>query len=193
MSVTAVPIQPIARRKLVWLWLGILAAVAIGVGLAFAGTASTIAAKGTPEQFLAWNAGQPGVVTTDSGLPYRVLEEGEGAKPTDADVALVSYKGELRDGAVFDQNERAPMPVAQVVPGFSEALKLMSRKAKYRIWIPPALGYKDQETGPIPANSVLIFDVELIDFIPAAVLQQMQMQQMQGLPGGGAPGAPGGQ
>ena len=192
MSVTAVPIQPIARRKLVWLWLGVLAAIAIAVGLAFAGTASTIAAKGTPEQFLAWNANQPGVKTTDSGLQYRVLEEGEGAKPTDADVVLVNYKGELRDGTVFDQNERSPFPVAQVVPGFSEGLKLMKKGGKVRLWIPPALGYKDAETGPIPANSVLIFDVELIDFIPAAVLQQMQMQQMQGLPGG-APGAPGGQ
>lgn len=189
-NVTAVPIRPTARGKIATLWLGVAAAAALGAAAAFAGTSAVIAERGTPEQFLAWNAGQSGVVTTASGLQYRVLEPGEGETPTDADVVLVNYKGELRDGTVFDQNERAPFPVNQVVPGFSEALKLMPKGAKYRIWIPPSLGYGAEDTGPIPGNSVLIFDVEMIDFIPAAVLQQMQMQ---GMPGGPPPaGAPGG-
>jgi FKBP-type peptidyl-prolyl cis-trans isomerase FkpA len=118
-----------------------------------------------------------------------VIEAGEGGKPTDADVALISYKGTLRDGTVFDENSRAPLPVAQVVPGFSEGLKQMQKGGKYRLWIKPELGYGERQTGPIPAGSLLVFDVELIEFLPMAVLQQMQMQQMmgQGAPGAGVP------
>ena len=81
-----------------------------------------------------------------------------------------------------------------VVPGFSEALKLMSKGAKYRFWIKPSLAYGNKTTGPIPANSVLVFDLELLDFLPESVIRQMQaqQQQMQGAipPGAGAvPGA----
>lgn len=187
MSVTAVPIQPTPRRVLAMLWLGLALVVAAAVALAWFGTSAAVAQTGTNEQFLAWNARQPGVQTTASGLQYKVLKEGEGAHPTDADVALIKYKGALRDGTVFDQNERAPLPVSQVVPGFSEGLKLMRKGGQYRLWIKPELGYGDRDTGgAIPPNSVLVFDVDLIDFIPMAVLQQMQMQQMMG--GQGAPG-----
>jgi hypothetical protein len=191
MSVTAVPIAPTPRRVLVMLWGGLALALTLAVWLAFAGTSRAIAQTGTTEQFLEWNAKQSGVQTTASGLQYKVVEAGEGNRPTDADVALISYKGTLRDGTVFDQNERAPLPVAQVVPGFSEGLKLMQKGGKYRLWIKPELGYGARETGPIPANSLLVFDVEMIEFIPQAVLQQMQMQQMMN--GGGAPGAVPGQ
>ena len=152
-----------------------------------------VAQTGSNEQFLAWNARQSGVQTTASGLQYKVLKEGDGPRPTDADVTLVSYKGTLRDGTVFDQNERAPLPVAQVVPGFSEGLKLMQKGGKYRLWIKPELGYGDRDTGgTIPPNSVLTFDVELLEFIPMAVLQQMQMQQMMGGQGGAPQGTPSG-
>lgn len=191
MSVTAVPLRPVRRGTLIKLWAGIaLTAVAAGA-LAWTGTSSTIAANGTSEQYLAWNGKQTGVVTTASGLQYRVIEPGEGEKPTDSDVVLVNYKGTLRDGKVFDQAERAPFPVDQVVPGFSEGMKLMPKGAKYRFWIPPALGYGEAPQGDaIPANSLLVFDVEMIDFIPAALLRQMQMQQqMQGGAGAPPPGA----
>jgi FKBP-type peptidyl-prolyl cis-trans isomerase FkpA len=189
MSVTAVPIAPTPRRVLAMLWGGLALVLAAAVALAWFGTGAAIAQTGSNDQFLAWNAGQPGVRTTASGLQYKMLEAGEGARPTDADVALINYKGALRDGTVFDQNERAPLPVAQVVPGFSEGLKLMQKGGKYRLWIKPELGYGARETGPIPAESLLVFDVELIEFIPMTVLQQMQQQQMMG----GAPGAtPGG-
>lgn len=195
MSVTTVPLQPVKKRVLVLLWLGIALAVVVAVAAAWAGTESTVGAKdGTNEQFLTWNARQKGVVTTPSGLEYQVIKEGTGDKPAATDVVLVGYKGALRGGKVFDQNERAPMPVNEVIPGFSEGLKLMNRGAKYRFWIPPAIGYGDKDVGDgaIPANSLLVFDVELIDFIPAAVLQQMQQQQqMQGAPGGPAGAAPG--
>lgn len=190
MSVTAVPLQPVPRRILIALWAGIALAIVAALLFAWAGTAQTVAAKGTPAQFLAWNAHQPGVKTTADGLQYRVLKEGIGAHPTDADVVLINYKGMLRDGTVFDQNQKAPLPVAQVVPGFSEGLKLMQKGGKYRLWIKPELGYGDRDTGgAIPPNSLLIFDVELLDFIPAQVLQQMQMQQMMQQQGG-TPGAP---
>ena len=81
------------------------------------------------------------------------------------------------------------MPLSGVVPGFAEALKLMPKGAKYRFWIPPQLGYGDKASGPIPANSTLVFDVELIDFLPEATVRQMQQQQMMqgGVPGGAMP------
>ncbi|MFD1610720.1 FKBP-type peptidyl-prolyl cis-trans isomerase [Sphingomonas tabacisoli] len=192
-SVTAVPIEPTSRRVLTMLWLGLAVIVAAAVALAWFGTSAAVAQTGTNDQFLAWNARQAGVQTTASGLQYKVLKAGEGGRPTDADVALIKYKGTLRDGTVFDQNDRAPLPVAQVVPGFSEGLKLMQKGGKYRLWIPPALGYGDRDTGgAIPPNSVLVFDVDLLEFIPMQVLQQMQMQQMMRGQQGGAPGMPGG-
>jgi FKBP-type peptidyl-prolyl cis-trans isomerase FkpA len=190
MSVTAVPIAPTPRRVLVMLWGGLLVALLVAAAAAWAGTGAVRGDKdGTNEQFLAWNARQAGVRTTASGLQYQVLREGTGASPTDADVALINYVGSLRDGKVFDQNQRTPFPVAQVVPGFSEGLKLMKKGGKYRLWIKPELGYGDRDTGGvIPPNSVLIFDVELLEFIPLALLQQMQQQQMMGgqgaVPGG---------
>lgn len=193
MSVTAVPIPPTPRRVLTMIWVGLAAVIVAAIALAWVGTGAAVAQTGTNDQFLAWNARQPGVQTTASGLQYQVLKPGEGPHPTDADVTLIKYKGTLRDGTVFDQNERAPLPVAQVVPGFSEGLKLMQKGGQYRLWIKPELGYGDRDTGgAIPPNSVLVFDVDMIEFIPMAVLQQMQMQQQMG-GGQGVPGGPGGQ
>ena len=129
--------------------------------------------------FLLKNRYAEGVVQTPSGLQYKVLKPGQGAKPTDADIALITYTGKLTDGTEFDKSDTpVPMPVAGVVPGFSEALKLMSKDAEYRIWIKPELGYGAKAAGPIPANSVLSFDVKLIDFLPEAVVRQMQAAQM---------------
>jgi FKBP-type peptidyl-prolyl cis-trans isomerase len=118
------------------------------------------------------------VIETPSGLQYKVLTPGsEAARPTADDVALVMYKGSLTDGTVFDQSERpTPMAISEVVPGFSEALTLMARGAKYRVWIKPSLGYGDQASGPIPAHSVLVFDIELIDWKTRAELMRMQQQ-----------------
>jgi hypothetical protein len=183
-TVTAVPLQPTKRSYLVYLWVGIALALIAAVALARQG-----------DDPLARNARARGVMVTASGLQYKVLTPGKpgAAKPTDADVALVNYEGKLLNGTTFDKSQQpTPMPVTGVVPGFSEALKLMPKGAKYRFWLKPSLGYGDKATGPIPANSTLIFDVELLDFLPQSVVQQMQAQaqmQQRGMPG--APGAPG--
>jgi len=182
-GITAVPIVPVKRAWLVWLTLGLALAAIAGVALAYSGTARTIAEKGSNEQFLAWHATRPGIATTQSGLQYQVIKKGEGGpaapRPTDADVALINYKGMLRDGKTFDAAQRQPFPVTGVVPGFSEALKLMPRGSSYRFWIPPALGYGDRAQGDaIPANSLLVFEVDMIDFRSQAEVQA-QMQAMQ--------------
>jgi FKBP-type peptidyl-prolyl cis-trans isomerase FkpA len=191
MSVTRVPIQPVKKNSMLKLWGGLALGVAAAVGLAWAGTSQTIADKGSPEQFLAWNKGQSGVKTTASGLQYKIIKKGEGPSPTEQDVALVAYKGTLRDGTVFDQNEQAPLPVGGMIPGFTEGLKLMNKGAKFKFWIPPAIAYGEQSPAEvIPPNSLLVFDVELKDFRSQQEVQMMQqqMQQMQGGPGGAPQG-----
>ncbi|QTD54945.1 FKBP-type peptidyl-prolyl cis-trans isomerase [Parasphingorhabdus cellanae] len=193
MSVTTVPIRPIKKGSLTKLWIGLALVLIVGAALAYAGTQNAVETGATNEQFLANNGDEDGVVTTDSGLQYKVLKPGEGPSPTATDTALVKYEGKLRDGSVFDANEQTPMPVGGVVPGFSEALQLMQKGGEYRIWIPSELGYGEQSPGPeLPANSVLIFDVTLLDFISAEQMQalQQQMQQQGGMPGGPPSGPP---
>ncbi|UZK69489.1 FKBP-type peptidyl-prolyl cis-trans isomerase [Sphingomonas sp. S1-29] len=212
MSTTAAPIRPTKRGYLIWLWVGVLVAVLVAGLLAWKGTAAVVADTGSNAQFLAYNAGQPGVEQTASGLQYRVLEAGEGdARPTDTDLVLVNYTGKLRDGETFDASQQpTPMSPTQVVPGFGEGLKLMPKDSKYRFWIKPELAYgaeprRDPSTGQevIPGEALLVFDVEMVDFVPEAVVRQMQQQQMmqQGapgaapggaMPGGAMPGGPGG-
>jgi FKBP-type peptidyl-prolyl cis-trans isomerase FkpA len=195
MSVTAVPIPPTKRSVLAWIWVGVAAALLAALAFAYFGTRGAVATSGTEEQFLAYNARQSGVTTTASGVQVLQLEAPESdEKPTTEDVVLINYTGSLRDGTVFDASQQpTPMPVSGVVPGFSEGLQAMSKGGKYRIWIPAEQGYGDASPDQtrIPNGSTLIFDVELVDFIPAAVLQQqMQMQQMQQMMQGGAPGGP---
>ncbi|GAA0309679.1 hypothetical protein GCM10009087_19660 [Sphingomonas oligophenolica] len=202
-SITAVPLQPVKRRVLVYLWAGIVATVLGAVALALMAPTDPVTA------FLAKNRREPGVVQTPSGLQYKILKPGKGGvSPTDQDVALINYEGKLTNGTTFDKSQQpTPMPVIAadeksgrqgIVPGFSEALKLMTKGAKYRFWIKPSLGYGDKAAGPIPAHSVLVFDVELMDFLPESVIRQMQMQQQMmqqqqgGAPGGGMPPGAGG-
>lgn len=183
MSVTAVPIQPVKRSYIVWIWLGIIVAV----------LAAFLLARQSDDY---WTKTQrdSGIETTPSGLKYKVLEPGTGPKATDMDVALVTYEGKLRDGTVFDKSEDpVPMPVQRVVPGFSEALKLMSRGEKLRVWIPATLGYGDKANGPIPANSPLIFDVSVSDIksLQQFMAERQMMMGGAGGPGGMPPGADG--
>lgn len=118
--------------------------------------------------FLAANGKKPGVVTTASGLQYQVITAGAGPKPKMDDRVSVNYAGTLLDGTEFDssykRNEPAQFVLKQVVPGWSEALQLMPVGSKYKLWIPSSLGYGETGTpgGPIPPNSTLVFDLELL-------------------------------
>jgi FKBP-type peptidyl-prolyl cis-trans isomerase FkpA len=191
-SVTAVPIAPVRRRPIIYLVFGIVIALLAAAALAWQTPQDPLAS------FLAKNAKSTGVVTTASGLQYQVLTAGQGdAKPTDTDVTLVNYTGKLLDGSTFDQSQQpTPMPVSGVVPGFAEALKLMPKGSKYRFWIKPELGYGAPRPAGAPplegkaaelAKQVLVFDVELLDFLPEAVIRQMQMQQQGMMPQGAMP------
>lgn len=120
------------------------------------------------ETFLAANKAKEGVVTTESGLQYRVLEEGEGARPGPEDVVEVNYRGTLIDGTEFDSSykrgESVTFPVAGVIPGWTEALQLMPVGSKYELVIPAELAYGPGGTGGvIGPNATLIFEVELLD------------------------------
>ena len=109
------------------------------------------------------------VVTTPSGLRFETLRPGAGAKPTTADLVLVTYEGHLADGTLFDASAQpTAFPVAGVVPGFAEALQLMGKGGRYRFWVPSALAYGPEGVpGAIPPNAELEFIVTLIDMKPA--------------------------
>jgi FKBP-type peptidyl-prolyl cis-trans isomerase len=120
--------------------------------------------------FLARNGKKKGVVTTPSGLEYEVLKAGSGNSPTASDMVTVNYRGSLLDGKVFDSSYKrgqpATFPVNRVIPGWQEALKMMKPGAKWRIFIPPQLGYDVNSPPPIPPGSLLIFDVDLLGVHP---------------------------
>jgi len=118
-------------------------------------------------EFFAENGAREGVMTTDSGLQYEALEEGEGPKPTAEDRVQVHYRGTLLDGTVFDSSYERGQPVTfglnQVIPGWTEGLQLMSPGAKYKLYIPSELGYGSGGAGDsIGPNAALIFEVELL-------------------------------
>ncbi len=118
-------------------------------------------------KFLADNKTKDGVKTTASGLQYKVLKEGNGAQPKSSDTVTVNYRGTLIDGTEFDssykRNEPATFPVAGVIKGWTEALQLMKVGSKYQLFIPPNLAYGQNSPSPtIPANSLLVFEVELM-------------------------------
>lgn len=122
--------------------------------------------------FLTANAKKKGVKSTKSGLQYEALTQGKGPRPKASDVVKVHYTGTLIDGSVFDSSvargEPATFQLDQVIAGWTEALQLMPVGSKYRIALPPELGYGDQANGPIPANAVLVFEVELLGIEPPA-------------------------
>lgn len=119
--------------------------------------------------FLNDNKNKDGVHTTESGLQYEIINEGEGKKPSAQDNVSVHYHGTLIDGTVFDSSVERGTPasfgVHQVIPGWTEALQLMSTGAKFKLYIPQELAYgaNPHPGGPIQPYSALIFDVELIE------------------------------
>lgn len=154
--------------------------ILFGLVSAYPNYATPVAAPASED--IANEESQADIITTPSGLQYRVLEEGIGASPTLADVVLIGYKGSLLDGTVFDENPQSAVPVDGVVPGFSEGLQKMKRGGKYRLLIPPHLGYGPQAAGPIPPNSTLVFEVNMHDFKTKAEVMRIKeaMRQVEG-------------
>lgn len=177
-EITRVPLQPVAKGSVGKIWLGVIAAVVLGSGVAYG--------------------------TRYKGVEIETVKAGTGASPTKSDVALINYVGRLANGKEFDRGEKAVLPLETVIPGFSEGLAKMQKGGKYVLEIPSEKAYgaeekRNPQTGEvvIPANSDLVFEIELIDYKSAAELEQQrmmleQMQKMQGGAGaaqGGAPGA----
>ena len=180
-----VPLQPIAKGSLTKLWLGIIAALLVAAGVAWA--------------------------AAPKGVEVDTLVAGSGPHPSASDVVFVKYVGKLEDGTEFDRSKELPFPtggllpegmpmqVSGVVPGFAEGLQQMQKGGKYRLTIPSdkAYGATPPPGAPIPPNADLVFDVELVDFMTEAdaqrrfeVLQQMMQQQQQKQGGAGAMSAP---
>lgn len=178
-EVTRVPLQPIAKGSLVKLWLGIIVAIAIAAGLAW--------------------------LSIPRGVEITEIVAGSGATPADGDVVFVKYRGTLPDGTEFDAADKLPIPVptegilpdgvpmstaeGQTIPGFREGLLQMKKGGKYELFIPADMAYGAEPPpgSPIPPNTDLKFEIEVVDFMNEedvqrrfAMLQQMmQMQQQQ--------------
>jgi len=125
------------------------------------------------EEFLTKNKAKQGIVTLPSGLQYEVLKTGSGSSPKAVDTVKVHYEGKLLDGSVFDSSIKRGQPaqfgVDQVIAGWTQALQLMKVGDKWRLYIPSNLAYGERGMeGAIPPNSVLTFEVELLDVQPAA-------------------------
>ena len=123
------------------------------------------------EKFLAENKTKSGVITTTSGLQYKVETEGTGQKPVASDKVKVHYTGTLLDGTKFDSSmdhggEPAEFPVDRVIPGWTEVLQLMPVGSKYTVWVPAELGYGEHGSGrDIKPNSALKFEIELLEIV----------------------------
>ena len=185
-EVTRVPLQPIKKGSVAKLWLGLIVLLAAAAALAW--------------------------VSMPSTTRVETLTEGVGGHPADGQYILINYKGMLTDGKVFDQGQGVPMQLGGTIPGFDRALRQTQQGGKYRVEIPAAEAYGAEEkrnpmTGEvvIPANSDLVFEVDVLQFMSEAdfqryvaqqraLMQQQQMQaQQQGAgapPPGAAPGAP---
>ena len=150
-----------------WLAAGAVVIAVVGV-LVWTGTQGQVSAVRTQDmKFLAENKEKPGVITTASGLQYRVIREGTGPKPGAKDTVLVHYEGKLIDGTVFDSSysrgQPAAFPLDQVIPGWTEGVQLMPVGSKYHFVVPPQLAYGAQGAGGvIPPGAVLEFDIELL-------------------------------
>lgn len=122
------------------------------------------------QAFLAENAERDGVQTTESGLQYEIIEEGDGDTPTVADQVRVHYTGELISGEVFDSSRERGEPVTfglnQVIPGWTEGLQLMTEGSRAKLYIPAELAYGPGGNQAIGPNETLVFDVELLEINP---------------------------
>ncbi|MDR1417534.1 MAG: FKBP-type peptidyl-prolyl cis-trans isomerase [Prevotellaceae bacterium] len=117
-------------------------------------------------EFLEKNKAEEGVITTESGLQYKIITEGTGLKPAETDEVEVHYRGTLLSGDEFDSSYERGQPAKfklnQVIKGWTEGLQLVSEGSKALFWIPSELAYGEQGGGRIEPNSTLIFEVELL-------------------------------
>ncbi|MDQ2995114.1 MAG: FKBP-type peptidyl-prolyl cis-trans isomerase [Pseudomonadota bacterium] len=125
-------------------------------------------------KFFANNKSKPGVVALSSGLQYKVVKPGQGAKPTESDRVFVKYTGKLLNGEVFDSSDElgdkpASFTLKGVIPGWTEALKLMPKGSTWEVYVPANLAYGESGTrGKIGPNAALIFTIQLIDIQPGS-------------------------
>ncbi len=121
--------------------------------------------------YLEQNAQKEGVTVTESGLQYEVLQAAEGAKPAATDTVKVHYVGTLTDGTKFDSSvdrgEPAQFPLNRVISGWTEGVQLMNVGSRFKFTIPSELAYGERDMGVIKPNSVLVFEVELLDIVKA--------------------------
>ncbi len=121
------------------------------------------------EAFIDENAQKEDVVTLEDDLQYEVITEGTGAIPQESDTVSVHYHGTFVDGTVFDSSvdrgEPIEFPVTGVIPGWSKVLQMMKTGAKWKVYIPPSLAYGPSGRAGIPPNSLLIFEIELLDIV----------------------------
>ena len=169
MSVAEAAHRPAHRGRAAKLWLGFLALIAFGIGLAWIGAGAM-----RPE-------------VSDSGLQFRVVTEGEGEPISTADAALLDYVGTLDNGTVFDSSEShggpQPFTASQVFPGFAEAMGRMREGGEYRFTMPPHLAWGTGPTPPgFPPDSSLTFDVR-VRKIARGGAALMQQQQQGAVPG----------
>lgn len=123
--------------------------------------------KAKGETFLNQNKAKEGVVSLPSGLQYKILQKGDGVKPAKEDMVTVEYTGHLLDGQVFDSTEKTGKPatfkVSQVIPGWTEALQLMTSGSTWEVYVPAGLAYGPRSVGgPIGPNETLIFKIHLL-------------------------------
>lgn len=184
-EVTAVPIRPLARGAMLKMWLALAVLIAAVVGIAWLGTSALQ------------------MTITKSGLRYQVISEGTGNTIQSADLVRLHYALRVNGRDVeSSRTQGQPMETDPqgIIPGLSEGLQLMRKGGKYRVWVPPHLGYGSQVPpgaafGP---NDTLEFDIEIVDVAPGAaaarqVEQMRQLQEMMRSQGGGGPegaGAP---
>lgn len=187
-EITRVPIQPVARGSLTKLWLGVILAIAVGAGLAWA--------------------------AVPRGLDLDTITAGVGPLPKEGEVVWIKYKGKLAaDGTVFDESREIPLPVqglfpegtpfpieeGAAIPGFFEGLKQMQKGGKYNLFIPAdqAYGAEPPPESRIPPNADLEFEIEVVDIMSKAtfernlaILQQTMQAQMGQQGGAGGDPAP---
>lgn len=125
------------------------------------------ASKKRSDDFMEQNKKKADVVTLESGLQYKVIKEGSGAKPTKDDVLTAHYQGSLADGTEFDSSykrgEPATFRLTQMIPGWQQAFPLMKVGSKWELYVPANLAYGESGSGPIGPNEALVFQVELLD------------------------------